>query len=77
MVLELQLGKVQLQPRRDELADRGLRRACAHANVVNAQLCVLNVQLRALNQLVLTVEFARLVPLLRGCVSRRMGECQS
>ena len=77
VVFELQLGNVQFQPRRDELADSGLRRACAHANVVNAQLRVLNVQLRVLNPLVLTVELACLVPLLRGCVSRRMGECQS
>ena len=33
MVLELQLGKVQLQPWRDELADRGLRRACVHMQI--------------------------------------------
>ena len=45
VVLELELGNVQFQPRRDKLADRGLRRTCTHMRSGwNAQLRALNAQ---------------------------------
>ena len=45
VVLELQLRNVQLQPRCDERADRGLRRTCTHMRSGwNAQLLALNAQ---------------------------------